>query len=775
MTDEHAPAPSSPAGEDRHHAGNTDHRSAGGGVAPFAGRRELGRLWRLSLKELRETLRDRRTIITLLLMPILVYPLLSIIFQRFLLSEFRPGAELVFNIGIENEEDVAVIEAVLARGSQALEAKQPAEEDEDGAESNELELPQLDLASAAKRQKVRIKYFGAGGPTPEDPREPTLEEAVAQRRVDIGIRPRRVPDTGVTTAFGEPQDWELISAKGSPGSVLDYIERRVRAVNEQFVTLRFAELGVSTRETAVKTERTTVEDAVGSSTFSLAAVIPLILILMTITGAVYPAIDLTAGERERGTLEALIAAPVPRLGLLMAKYVAVLAVAILTATVNLVAMTATIYSVELGPLLFGERGLTLLDVLQVFSLLVLFAAFFSAVLLALTSFARSFKEAQAYLIPLMLFSLAPGILALVPGVRLSPLLAVVPLANVVLLARDVLQGEVAPLVGLVVVLATILYAAAALGLAARIFGTDAILYGSAGSWSDLFQRPEEEQSAASVSSALFCLAIMFPAQFLLIHLLGRFAGTSMQLRLGVQTVLAVAVFVGIPLIAADLNGVKWRSGFGLYRTSPAAFVGAALLGLSLWPFVYEIVLVAGRAVAVPLREEYMEWGARLIEELQRIHPAWILLTLAIVPAVVEEFFFRGYLFHALRRRSTAWRSIVYSAIAFGLFHVVVRDALAIERLLPSTLLGLVLGWVCERTGSVLPGMLLHACNNSAVLLIGRYRDELEARGWGAAEVEHLPASWLISAAVFVAVSLAILIYATRPAGNADERAAATGR
>src|SRR6185503_2333002 len=70
---------------------------------------------------------------------------------------------------------------------------------------------------------------------------------------------------------------------------------------------------------------------------SLRAVVPLILILMTITGAVYPAIDLTAGERERGTLEILVAAPVPRLALLFAKYVTVVTVALMTAVVNLTA------------------------------------------------------------------------------------------------------------------------------------------------------------------------------------------------------------------------------------------------------------------------------------------------------------------------------------------------------------------------------------------------------------------------------------------------------
>ncbi len=73
----------------------------------------------------------------------------------------------------------------------------------------------------------------------------------------------------------------------------------------------------------------------------LAGVVPLILILMTITGGVYPAIDLTAGERERGTLEALIASPVSRFQLVASKYVAVVTVSILTALINLFAMDYT--------------------------------------------------------------------------------------------------------------------------------------------------------------------------------------------------------------------------------------------------------------------------------------------------------------------------------------------------------------------------------------------------------------------------------------------------
>src|SRR5262249_57035274 len=120
---------------------------------------------------------------------------------------------------------------------------------------------------------------------------------------------------------------------------------------------------------------------------------------------------------------------------LFAKYIAVLTVAVLTALVNLGAMAVTLHVSGVGQVVFGA-GLTPLLLVQVLALLLLFAAFFSALLLALTSFARSFKEAQAYLIPLMLLSLLPGMLALLPGMELGGPLAIVPLLNIVLLARD---------------------------------------------------------------------------------------------------------------------------------------------------------------------------------------------------------------------------------------------------------------------------------------------------------------------------------------------------
>ena len=213
-------------------------------------------------------------------------------------------------------------------------------------------------------------------------------------------------------------------------------------------------------------------------------------------------------------METLIAAPISRMSLLIAKYVAVLTVAVLTALVNVAAMTITVSSSSLYEQLFPQ-GLSLTLMVQIFGLMVLFAAFFSAIMLAVTSFARSFKEAQAYLIPVMLLAISPGLLSLMPGLQLSGLLAVTPLINIVLLARDLLEHTTSPGMAAVAIVSTAIYAVLAIALASKVFGNDALLYASRGSWSDLFHRPRVERTGPTAAATLACLATLFPCFFLL--------------------------------------------------------------------------------------------------------------------------------------------------------------------------------------------------------------------------------------------------------------------
>lgn len=722
------------------HLSDWDTDGHPGGRARRRPRDSAGRFMRLCLKELRETLRDRRTIVTLVLMPLLVYPLLTMAFQRFLVTSFDTSREFV--IGLSSEEAVALVQPYVALGEFVLK-KESAGRDDAAAADESLSIP---MAAVELESKIDWK---AG---------PDIEERVVDGSLDLAIR---LNEHELARGSRKPATikCELIYRADSTTSrsALEYIQRRLRAANEFMLRRELYERGGEPKLSLWTSERSVGESG---TALSLTTLIPLVLILMTITGAVYPAIDLTAGERERGTLEALMAAPVPRLGLLGGKYVAVLTVALLTAGANLVAMTVTLASTGLGVVLFGPSGLSPSVLLEVFALLVLFAAFFSAILLAVTSFARSFKEAQAYLIPLMLLSLAPGMMTLMPGLEFNQTLAVTPLVNIVLLARDLLQGEADPMLAIAAVVSTVVYAVAAIGLAAKVFGADALLYGSEASWSDLFRRPARHRDAASLPAAMLCMAILVPGCFVALSLLRLLPKGATLGHLLITAGTTAFLFGGIPLAAAAIQRVRMVAGFQLRAASPFAFVGAAIIGVAVWPLAHEVFLL-NRVFGVGTLSDRL---VRLVEEMLaqwRGLPPWLIVSsLAVVPGVFEELFFRGYLYRTFAKTASTQYVILLTAVLFGAFHVVTGTGAA-ERFLPSTFLGLILGWVCWRTGSVFPGMLLHACHNGLLLMIAYYRDELAARGWGIEERTHLPISWLAAATVGVAVGVAIMMVAGR--------------
>jgi ABC-2 type transport system permease protein/sodium transport system permease protein len=150
-----------------------------------------------------------------------------------------------------------------------------------------------------------------------------------------------------------------------------------------------------------------------------------------------------------------------------------------------------------------------------------------------------------------------------------------------------------------------------------------------------------------------------------------------------------------------------------------------------------------------------------VDEWRNVPWALIVVTLALVPALFEEFFFRGWFFTSLRSMMQPLGTIVVSAVVFGCWHVVAAQALAPERFLPSTCLGLVLGWVRYRTGSIWACVVLHAVHNGILLSITYWQDELTARGIGIEEAAHLPATWLMLASVVALVGSAMLVMSTR--------------
>jgi ABC-2 type transport system permease protein/sodium transport system permease protein len=199
------------------------------------------------------------------------------------------------------------------------------------------------------------------------------------------------------------------------------------------------------------------------------------------------------------------------------------------------------------------------------------------------------------------------------------------------------------------------------------------------------------------------------------------------------------------------------SGLGLRKTRVIAYLAAGLLGVAVWPISLEDFLLSERLGLSALDKQQLALAESMLGQFPSV-PIWLLLAcFGLVPAVFEEFCFRGFLFGALRTTLSGWATVLVTAALFGVFH----ELLFPGRLLATMLLGVLLGWVRLRTGSVYPGMLLHALHNCLLLTIAYYRDALVASGWDVEEQQHLPASWLVASALAIGVAAWLAIATAR--------------
>ena len=745
------------------------------------------RLRRLALKELRETLRDRRTIVTLILMPLLVYPTLSLVFKTFLLTNaglFTSGdaikfqiayggnaseqrvsnslAELGRRVGFVEQERTAGALSGLKNSEAAIETESVPDslEDSDSTVAGDSQFGDSQFVPFQKHGWMFIKPDSAL----------TMEEIVEAGAADVGVK----------FSMDEREEWEigkveLISRNDQMSmAASNYLLKRFEEINDSDLKFRLRRFQIPDGYTLEVTEKTLNSgvESKAQQPFPLASMVPLILVLMTITGAVYPAIDLTAGERERGTLETLMAAPVPRMGILWSKFIAVLTVAILTAILNLIGMFATVWVFQLDKQ-FGGGMFTLEVMLKILLLLILFAAFFSALLLVVTSFAKSFKEAQVYLIPIILLSLGPGLISMAPGMSMDGINCVIPMVNILLLARDVIQGQVMMIPAMVAVVSTLLYSYLALRLAARIFGSDSILYSGGGSFAEMFHRPFGPNFVVPIMATLFCLVMLFPINFASIGFLGRMPAETpadLEVRYLTMSVLTFLAFLVLPWIVAKHQSTLIRPGFGLNRPRLIFIVAGILLGISMWPLVMSLTegwhevygFIFGSEKQDEWHDRLVETTAAQVDRIRMVSPWIIAVAFSIVPAICEEWFFRGMLLRSLLKSKSVVKAVLISALIFGSFHVLSNSVIALDRLIPSTLIGIMLGYLAYKSNSIVPGIILHSLNNAFVIFLAYYQPQLSEQSWFPADDQSIPRMWVVIGFVVAAIGAGLVWKARLP-------------
>jgi sodium transport system permease protein len=399
----------------------------------------LHSVWVVYRKELREWLRDRRTLISTVLVPLLAFPLLIsgvIYLSTTLMSQAQKEVPKVMIIGGDDSPD-----AVAAlRANKELETVPYADNWKDQISNKEIraavEIPkgfQAALESGSP-ETVQIDYY-----------QGEIKSEFGADHVESSMKSYR---DGVIK--------KRLEAKNLPASLISPFD--------------------------TKKQNVAPPEKVGGA--SIGSFIGYMVIILSMTGAMYPAIDLTAGEKERGTMETILSSPISRLDLVLGKFLLIFSASLTTAILSVTSMGISF--AYLGHSLAnasksGEgihMNLGLMSVVAVFLMALPLAVLFAAALMTIALFAKTYKEAQSYLTPMTFVVVIPAVASIMPGVELTPKLALVPILNTSLVCKEIIAGTYHWNSIAMIFASTCVYAAVAIFLAVKTFQRESVLFRS---------------------------------------------------------------------------------------------------------------------------------------------------------------------------------------------------------------------------------------------------------------------------------------------------------
>jgi sodium transport system permease protein len=393
-------------------------------------------------KEFTEWIRDRRTLISTVLVPLFMFPILIVGFSSL----------AIVMVGKAQKETPTVM--ILG-----------------GDDS-----PQL-LASLKQAKTLDVVPYAANW-------KEQISEKEIRAAVDIPPRFQASLESGSTETvkiyFYEGEMKSSFAADRLKDFFKDYrdtvVKNRLTAKNLPVSVLTPFD---------VKQENVAPPEKVSGATFG--GFIGYMVILLCMTGAMYPAIDLTAGEKERGTMETILSSPISRMHLVLGKFFLVLSAALATAALSVLSMSVSFTLLRrFGGSATSEGGDAASVLLQlgpkavvsIFLMALPLAVLFAAALMTIALFAKTYKEAQSYLTPMTFLVVIPAIAALMPGIELTPKLALVPILSTSLVCKEIMAGTYHWNSISIIFLSSCVYAAAALFLAFKTFQRESVLFRS---------------------------------------------------------------------------------------------------------------------------------------------------------------------------------------------------------------------------------------------------------------------------------------------------------
>ncbi len=364
-------------------------------------------MWLVFKKEVIELLRDRKTLFFMIALPLLFFPIIF-------------GGVFYFSGKAIQEAQEKTLNFAVIGGEFA---------------------PNLTDQLSARDDLTLVKNTLKG----DD--EAAIKDFVKTEKVDFVLV---VPATFSNDVLTSGQQTIMLYLNDAG---LNMVQRRVNEVvkeiehtNQQsaFITLGVSEAIQKGLLNPIVIEKVSTADKREDLGEKIGGFIPYLVFILCLQGAMLPATDIGAGEKERGTLETLLITPIPRQDLVMGKFFTIAFAGVTSAMVTIGSMfvwgvlLAQGMAIKLITEFMG--AISPIDFVLMFLMLVPVVAIFASLLLSLSIYARSFKEAQGYMTPLVFLTIIPIIIALLPGIELKGVYAWIPLTNVALAMKELIKG-----------------------------------------------------------------------------------------------------------------------------------------------------------------------------------------------------------------------------------------------------------------------------------------------------------------------------------------------
>jgi len=388
-------------------------------------------------KELTDSLRDRRTLISMIVVPLLIFPVMTIGLGTFV-------------------------------GRMILKAK--------------AEIPKVMIINGDDSPDA-VKNIKALKEIQVVPTESDYKQQISDKKIRAAVD--IPPGFDAAVESGEQATVKIYDYTGEikSGFAAEKIEKYFADLRKETVKKRLAARNLPSilvEPFVVKEENVAPPEKVSGAAFG--GFLPYFIIILCLMGATYPAIDLTAGEKERGTIETILCSPVPRTDIVLGKFLMVVTAALCTSVLAIISMGT---SFKIGKMVMASAKsadnplnftIGMKAIGAVFLMVLPLAVLFAAGLIAIALMAKSYKEAQTYIAPLTILVVLPSVAAVLPGVEFNAKMALVPILSTSLVCKDIVAGTYHWNYIAIIFGSSCVYAAAALFVAISLFKREDVLF-----------------------------------------------------------------------------------------------------------------------------------------------------------------------------------------------------------------------------------------------------------------------------------------------------------